>query len=178
MICLQHTCVINYRHFNPGFSFLQDPTAAHYAFHDDPFLMPRNAANAVSISFQTLDSFPSPPLRLCYENSNWSLISITKENEVSHFLSEFSPLCISECIKPVGFLWTNPPCAHKVLSSSCPCRDLPVDTALLILVQVSAFPAELFYFSMFLVHLITPSSNSLGEVFNLLKLFTYLGYRL
>ncbi|XP_065489669.1 small ribosomal subunit protein mS39 [Caloenas nicobarica] len=24
----------------------RDPTAAHYAFHDDPFLMPRNAANA------------------------------------------------------------------------------------------------------------------------------------
>ncbi|NWQ75800.1 PTCD3 protein, partial [Columbina picui] len=24
----------------------QDPTAAHYAFHDDPFLIPRNAANA------------------------------------------------------------------------------------------------------------------------------------
>uniref|UniRef100_A0A8C2Y7Q6 Small ribosomal subunit protein mS39 n=1 Tax=Coturnix japonica TaxID=93934 RepID=A0A8C2Y7Q6_COTJA len=29
--------------FSPGFSFLQDPTAAHYMFYDDPYLMPRNS---------------------------------------------------------------------------------------------------------------------------------------
>uniref|UniRef100_A0A8C6YQX9 Small ribosomal subunit protein mS39 n=1 Tax=Nothoprocta perdicaria TaxID=30464 RepID=A0A8C6YQX9_NOTPE len=32
------------------FSFLQDPTAAHYMFQDDPFLMPRNTANSRLLS--------------------------------------------------------------------------------------------------------------------------------
>lgn len=79
--------------FSPGFSFLQDPTAAHYMFQDDPYLMPRNAANAVSISFQILHGFPLPPLYLGFENSNWSLISITKETEVSVFFQSFL-LCV------------------------------------------------------------------------------------
>jgi len=43
--------------FSPRFSFPQDPTAAHYMFHDDPYLMPKNSATAVSISFEILDSF-------------------------------------------------------------------------------------------------------------------------
>jgi len=72
-------------------SFLQDPTAAHYMFQDDPFLIPRNAASAVSISFQIVDTFPLPTLHLGYENY-WSLVSITKENVNIILLSEFSAL--------------------------------------------------------------------------------------
>lgn len=49
---------------NAGLLFLQDPTAAHYMFQDDPFLMPRNAANSVGISFYFLDSFLLPLSRL------------------------------------------------------------------------------------------------------------------
>lgn len=60
MICLQRVCVCEHS-FSPGFSFLQDPTAAHYMFQDDPYLMPRNPSNAVSISFQILHNFPPPP---------------------------------------------------------------------------------------------------------------------
>lgn len=68
----------------------------------------------------------------------------------------------------VVFLWTNAPCIHKVLSPSCPFRDLPAETALLTFLQDGGLLAELFRFSMFLVHQITTNSNS--EAFNLLKL--------
>lgn len=47
-----------------GLFFLQDPTAAHYMFQDDPFLMPRNAANSVGVSLHFLDSFLLPLSRL------------------------------------------------------------------------------------------------------------------
>lgn len=51
-------CAHNYKLLIAGLFFLQDPTAAHYMFQDDPFLIPRNAANSVGISFPILGSFP------------------------------------------------------------------------------------------------------------------------
>lgn len=57
-------CAHNYKLYNAGLFFLQDPTAAHYMFQDDPFLMPRNAVNSVGISFHVLDNFPPTLSRL------------------------------------------------------------------------------------------------------------------
>lgn len=79
------------KRFSPGFSFLQDPTAAHYMFQDDPFLMPRNAANSVSIPIQILDGFPLPCLCSAWEKSNWGLLSVTKGNEVSGLVQSCLP---------------------------------------------------------------------------------------